>query len=39
MELAEYLQAATSDIGLDKPRIRVLELGAGTGWLGMVIVP
>ena len=35
--LAEYLEAVVSDVGLDRPGAKILELGAGTGWLSMVL--
>ena len=35
--LADYLEAVASDVGLDRPGAKILELGAGTGWLGMVL--
>lgn len=35
--LATYLSAAPAELGLQHPGIRVLELGAGTGWLGVTV--
>lgn len=34
--LAEYLEKIQNEIGLNRP-CRILELGAGTGWLGLVL--
>lgn len=33
--LAAYLSAAAGQLGLQQPGLRVLELGSGTGWLGV----
>lgn len=33
--LAAYLSAAADQLGLHQPGLRVLELGSGTGWLGV----
>jgi predicted nicotinamide N-methyase len=35
--LASYLAAVAPDLGLDAPGARVLELGAGCGWLGITL--
>lgn len=35
--LADYLEAVADDIGLSRPGANVLELGAGTGYLAMVL--
>ncbi len=35
--LASYLSAAAEQPGLGRPGLRVLELGAGTGWLGCTV--
>ncbi|KAL4419087.1 hypothetical protein ABPG77_010026 [Micractinium sp. CCAP 211/92] len=35
--LAAYLSAAAEQLGLGRPGLRVLELGAGTGWLGCTV--
>lgn len=32
--LADYFAATATELGLDIPGVRVLELGAGCGWLG-----
>eukprot|EP00299_Pterocystis_sp_00344_P004733 c16006_g1_i1.p1 GENE.c16006_g1_i1~~c16006_g1_i1.p1 ORF type:complete len:249 (+),score=29.13 c16006_g1_i1:92-748(+) len=33
----DFLEIMKEDIGLDQPNVRVVELGAGCGYLGMVI--
>ncbi|KAG2431210.1 hypothetical protein HXX76_009738 [Chlamydomonas incerta] len=35
--LASYLEAMSGPLGLQRPGLRVLELGAGLGWLGMTL--
>lgn len=35
--LAEYLSAAADQLGLSTPGVHILELGAGTGWLGVTV--
>lgn len=35
--LARFLAACAPDLGLDAPGVRVLELGAGCGWLGATL--
>ena len=35
--LADYLAAAAPQLGLHRPGLRLLELGAGTGWLGVTV--
>lgn len=32
--LADYLDAAGPQLGLNAPGVRIVELGAGCGWLG-----
>ena len=33
----DYFEAAAGGIGLARPGVRILELGAGCGWLGMTL--
>ena len=35
--LIDYLEASAHDLGLDAPDVNILELGSGTGWMGMVV--
>ena len=35
--LADYLFAAATEVGLNNPGVRILELGAGCGWLGTTL--
>ena len=35
--LAAYLSSAAPELGLHRPGLRILELGAGTGWLGATV--
>jgi len=35
--LADYLEASADAIGLSRRGVNVLELGSGTGWMGMVL--
>lgn len=35
--LAAYLSAAAGQLGLERPGLQLLELGAGTGWLGCTV--
>ena len=35
--LAEYLAAATVELDLSHPGLRIIELGSGTGWLGATV--
>lgn len=35
--LAAYLSAAAGELGLQRPGLSLLELGAGTGWLGVTV--
>lgn len=35
--LAAYLSAAADQLGLTRPGLQLLELGAGTGWLGCTV--
>lgn len=35
--LADYLEAAAPELGLQSPGLRLLELGAGCGWLGATV--
>ena len=35
--LAEYLAAASHQLGLSQPGLKIIELGSGTGWLGATV--
>eukprot|EP00899_Mesostigma_viride_P017495 jgi/Mesvir1/25747/Mv01928-RA.1 len=35
--LCQYLEATADAIGMSKPGVRILELGSGTGWLGLML--
>ena len=35
--LVEYLEAVVDDIGLSRPGVQIVELGAGTGWLSVAL--
>jgi cyclopropane fatty-acyl-phospholipid synthase-like methyltransferase len=35
--LIDYLEATGDETGLSKPGVNILELGSGTGWMGMVL--
>ncbi len=35
--LADFLEASAQQLGLDKEGLKVLELGSGTGWLGVTL--
>lgn len=34
---ADYMEACTVELKLDRPGVRILELGSGVGWLGMML--
>eukprot|EP00960_Hanusia_phi_P068221 766789-Hanusia_phi.AAC.1 len=35
--MADFLEAMQEDLGLSRPGMQILELGAGCGWLGMTV--
>ena len=35
--LCDYLEDQCTELGLDQANVRILELGSGCGWLGMIL--